>query len=299
MTTPTMDLGKVGIWTATFDGVSFARRAGGRGPARGARLPDVVDPRGRRTRPVRRRGPALGAHHALNVATGIANIYAPRSDDHGRRQRTLAEAYPGRFLLGLGVSHHHLVDRVRKHDYEKPSRYMNEYLDAMDAACSRRWAPERSGRVLAALGPKMLELAAGRRPTGPHPYFTTPEHTARARGDRRPRRAARPRADGGARNRPDRARTLARPGWPSYLRAPNYLNNLPRLGFTTTTWPTAARDRLVDAIVAWGDVDVAVARVREHHEAGATHVCVQVFEDPLTAVPEGGWADLAAGLGEL
>jgi len=135
----------------------------------------------------------------LRVATGIANIYARDAVTMANTQRTLEEAFPGRFLLGLGVSHHHLVDRVRHHNYDKPYSRMVEYLDAMDSAIFLAVGPtERPATVLAALGPKMLHLS-GERASGAHPYFVPVDHTAR--GPVGPRRRSDPgaRTDGRAR----------------------------------------------------------------------------------------------------
>jgi probable F420-dependent oxidoreductase len=299
MTTPTMDLGRVGIWTHTFDGVSSrdAQAAAVRLESLGFTTLWIPETVGRD--PFVTATLLLGATTTLNVATGIANIYARDAITMANTHRALEEAFPGRFLLGLGVSHHHLVDRMRKHDYSKPYSRMVQYLDEMDATVFKAVGPtERPPTVLAALGPKMLQLAADRA-SGAHPYFTTPEHTAEAKAIVGPDRILAPEQMVVLDPDIDRARDLARQGMVPYLRAPNYRNNLLRLGFTEDDMAEGGSNRLVDAIVACGDVDVAVGRVREHFAAGATHVCVQVFEDPLTAVPDSGWADLAAGLGEL
>jgi probable F420-dependent oxidoreductase len=122
----------------------------------------------------------LSATKDLAVATGIANIYARDPMTMAAGQKTLAEAFPGRFLLGIGVSHGHLVAGVRKHDYSKPYSYMVEYLARWTRRCSWPWPRRRPGPLLAALGPKMLELSATQA-NGAHPYFTTPEHTRIAR----------------------------------------------------------------------------------------------------------------------
>jgi probable F420-dependent oxidoreductase len=299
MTVPTMDLGRVGVWTATLDSVSSrgAQAAAGRLESLGFTTLWIPETVGRD--PFVTATLLLGATTTLKVATGIANIYARDAVTMANTHRALEEAFPGRFLLGIGVSHHHLVDRVRKHDYSKPYSRMVQYLDEMDATVFKAVGPtERPPTVLAALGPKMLQLAADRA-SGAHPYFTTAEHTAQAREIIGPDRILAPEQmvvlDGDL----ERARGVARKGMVPYLRAPNYRNNLLRLGFTEDDMADGGSDRLVDAIVACGDVDVAVARVRDHFAAGATHVCVQVLEDDLTAVPETGWAELAAGLHEL
>jgi probable F420-dependent oxidoreductase len=211
-------------------------------------------------------------------------------------QRSLEEAFPGRFLLGLGVSHHHLVEGVRHHDYSKPYSTMVQYLDDMDRALFMAVGPqERPPTVLAALGPKMLALAADRA-SGAHPYFVTVEHTAIAREALGPDRLLAPEQMVVLENDPARAREQARGGMAIYLRAPNYLNNLRRLGFTDDDFADGGSDRLVDAIVAWGTIDDVLARVDAHHDAGADHVCVQVLGTNLLEVPEQAWRDLGAAV---
>jgi probable F420-dependent oxidoreductase len=207
-------------------------------------------------------------------------------------QKTLSEAFPGRFLLGLGVSHAHLVSGVRKHDYSKPYSYMVDYLGRMDEALFMAVGPDDDGgRVLAALGPKMLALSASAA-NGAHPYFTTPDHT----------KVAREAIGNDALLAPEQmvvletdaadARRIAREGMAVYMRAPNYLNNLRRLGFDDDDFADGGSDRLVDAIVVWGTEAQVAARVTEHHDAGADHVCVQVLHDGL-AMPEDQWRRLA------
>ena len=177
----TVDIGRTGIWCGVFDAhptveVQSACAELERLGYSAVWLPEAV---GRD--PFVAASTCLAATHELKLATGIANIYARDPMTMAACQMTLAEAFPGRFLLGLGVSHHHLVERLRKHDYSKPLSYMQNYLTAMDHAMFEAIGPdENPGRVLAALGPKMLATAADRA-SGAHPYFTTAEHTARAR----------------------------------------------------------------------------------------------------------------------
>jgi probable F420-dependent oxidoreductase len=198
--------------------------------------------------------------------------------------------------LGLGVSHQHLVDRVRHHDYSKPYSQMVKYLDDMDAALFRAVGPqERPATVLAALGPKMLRLSADRA-DGAHPYFVPVEHTAQAREILGPDAILAPEQMVVLDTDRDRALDIARKGMAVYLRAPNYVNNLKRHGFTDDDVADGGSERLVDAIVAIGDVAASVQRVEDHFSAGASHVCVQVLQDNFTDVPEGAWAELAAAL---
>jgi probable F420-dependent oxidoreductase len=239
----------------------------------------------------------LAGTERLRLATGIANIYARDAVTMAAGQNTLAEAYPGRFLLGLGVSHHHLVERVRKHAYEKPLAHMRQYLADMDAAIYLAVAPpEPPPRVLAALGPKMLETAAAQA-HGAHPYFTTPAHTARARRILGSEPLLAPEQMVVLETDPDAARAIARAAMVMYLRAPNYQNNLIREGFDPADWadPAHASDRLVDAIVAWGSVDQINERIAAHFDAGADHVCLQVLRADR-AIPLDEWRLLAAAV---
>jgi probable F420-dependent oxidoreductase len=166
----------------------------------------------------------------------------------------------------------------------------------MDSALFMAVGPaERPATVLAALGPKMLRLSA-ERADGAHPYFVTVEHTAQAREILGPDAILAPEQMVVLDSDLSRARDTARKGMAIYLRAPNYVNNLVRLGFGEDDFADGGSDRLVDAIVACGSVDTTAERVRAHFDAGASHVCVQVLQDDFTAVPDGAWRDLAAAL---
>src|SRR5688572_12195808 len=176
-----MVLGRVGIWTGVLDAVpsAEAQRIAARLEEHGFPVLWIPETVGRD--PFVTAALLLSATSTLKVATGIANIYARDAVTMANTQRSLEEAFPGRFLLGLGVSHAHLVDRVRKHDYSKPYSHMVEYLELMDGAVFRAVGPtDRPPTVLAALGPKMLRLAA-EQAQGAHPYFVPVEHTAAAR----------------------------------------------------------------------------------------------------------------------
>ena len=238
----------------------------------------------------------LGATTTLKLATGIANVYARDPMTMVAGQKTLAEAFPDRFLLGLGVSHGHLVAGIRKHDYSKPLTFMDGYLDRMDKALFMARGPEHdAGRVLAALGPKMLELSATKA-NGAHPYFTTPAHTQIARDTMGADALLAPEQMVVVETDPEKARAIARKGMKVYLGLPNYFNNLVRLGFEEADRADGGSDRLVDAIVAWGTPEQIAARVAEHHSAGADHVCIQVLTDNPTAAPERELRQLAAVL---
>jgi probable F420-dependent oxidoreductase len=202
------------------------------------------------------------------VATGIVSIWKHPPEETAAAHQALSGAYPGRFLLGLGVSHHFLAEG----QYRQPLRKMREYLDTLDAHDQPVPVTER---VLAALGPRMLELAC-ERTAGAHPYLVTPEHTRFAREVLGPGRLLAPEQPVVLETDPDRARALAREHLAIYLLAPNYTNNWRRLGFTDEDLAGGGSDRLIDALVAWGDPGTIRERVAQHHEAGADHVCVQI-----------------------
>jgi probable F420-dependent oxidoreductase len=238
----------------------------------------------------------LGATKQIVIATGIANIYARDPIAMAAAQNTLAEAYPGRFLLGLGVSHVPLVEQLRGHQYEKPVPTMRAYLEAMDKAPYRSVPPaSKPPRILAALGPKMLELSA-QCAQGAHPYNVNPEHTAQARAILGrgpllcPEQAVLLETD------PTKARTIGRAFLSIYLSLPNYTNNLLRLGFTEADFQSGGSDRLIDGMVAWGDLDSIRTRVLAHLNAGADHVCIQVLTADPKALPLAEWRELAGAL---
>ena len=295
MSKPSVDIGRVGIWYGGIDALPTpeAQRAAQLVEELGFSALWVAEAVGRD--PFVSSAVLLGATSTLKLATGIANIYARDPMTMAAGQKTLAEAFPGRFLLGLGVSHGHLVAGIRKHDYSKPYSYMAEYLDKMDKALFMARGPEADpGRILAALGPKMLELSATRA-NGSHPYFTTPDHTQIARDVMGADALLAPEQMVVLETDPTEARRIARAGMKIYLGLPNYYNNLARIGFDESDWTNGGSDRLVDAIVAWGTEEQIAARVAEHHAAGADHVCVQVLQDG-SALPEAQFRRLAPAL---
>lgn len=228
-------------------------------------------------------GLLLAGTKRIVIATGIANIYGRDSVTMAAAQKTLAEAYPNRFLLGLGVSHIPLVEQLRGHRYDKPVATMRAYLDAMDQAPYRAVPPpSKPPRVLAALGPKMLQLSA-ERTDGAHPYNTTPQHTAQARELLGAGPLLCPEQAVVLETNPAKARAIARKFLAIYLTLPNYTNNFLRLGFQEADFANGGSDKLIDAIIAWGDLKTVLNRIQEHHSAGADHVCLQVLtEDPKT-----------------
>ncbi|MCO5992444.1 LLM class F420-dependent oxidoreductase [Actinoallomurus rhizosphaericola] len=234
---------------------------------------------------VRHAVPLLEATSRIVVATGILNIWEHDAADVADRQKAVSSAHPGRFLLGLGASHATAVK-----DYAKPYSAMARYLDGLDAA----GAPP-SERVLAALGPRMLELARDRT-AGAHPYLVTPEHTERARQILGPDRLLAPEVKVVLDTDPGRARATARAHLGFYMQLPNYTNNLLRLGFTEDDVADGGSDRLVDAVVAWGDVEAVRRRVAAHRDAGADHATLQVLTGDRNGLPRAEWRELAAGL---
>jgi probable F420-dependent oxidoreductase len=290
-----MDLGRIGIWTFTLDLVASARSI---------ELVDELDelgfgalwvPEAVGREAFTSSALLLRGGTDIVIATGIASIWARDAMAAGAAHRTLTEAHPDRFLLGLGVSHQPMVEGLRHHDYTKPYSRMVEYLDGMDATLFMAAAPTTEPRrVLAALGPRMLELARDRA-SGAHPYFVPPEHTALARSvlGEGPLLATEQAVV--FESDPTRAREVARAHTAMYTGLPNYANNLKRLDPTLTDedFAGAGSDRLIDRIVAWGDEDAIAARVQAHLDAGADHVCIQVItEDPRVTDDE--WRRLAA-----
>src|ERR1700733_4300415 len=241
-------------------------------------------------------GVLLAGTRRIVIATGIANIYARDAVAMAAGQKTLAEAYPNRFLLGLGVSHAPLVEQLRGHRYEKPVATMRAYLEAMDQAPSRSVAPPTKPlRVLAALGPKMLKLSA-ERADGAHPYNVNPEHTAQAREILGPQPYLCPEQAVVLETDPGRARQIGRAFLGLYLTLPNYANNFLRLGFDEGDFKDGGSNKLIDAMIAWGDLKAIRNRIREHHSAGADHVCIQVLTADPKALPLREWRELAGAL---
>ena len=212
---------------------------------------------------------------SLVLATGIANIWARDAVTMAAAQKTLVELSGNRFLLGLGVSHAPLVEGVRGHRYHRPLSYMRDYLDKMAAAIYDSPAPaEKPPMVLAALRQKMLTLARDKA-DGAHPYFVPPAHTRRAREILGPGKLLAPAQAVILEADPAKARVAAREYMKTYVpRLPNYQNNLVELGYTEADFANGCSDRLVDDIVAWGDVATIKARIQAHYDAGADHVCI-------------------------
>ncbi len=213
--------------------------------------------------------PLLAATERLKVATGIVNIWTAPAPEVAASFHRIDTAFPGRFILGIGVGH-----REAHTEYRKPVDALNTYLDQLDAL-----GVPKDQRLVAALGPRVLELSA-RRSAGAHPYLTTPEHTASARELIGPGTFLAPEHKAILTTDADRARTVGRKALDIYLGLDNYRNSWKRLGFNDSDLTRPGSDRLVDAVVAYGTPEQTAARLRRHLDAGADHVPVQVLTSP-------------------
>lgn len=276
---PAPDLGRVGVWswplvTAPAGHVREAVRA-----VEEMGYGAVWYPESRGREAVALAATILGATRSIPVATGIASIWARDPNAAAGAAMALGEAWPGRFTLGLGVSHAPSV-AARGAEYGRPIERIAEYLDAMESAIFVGPEPDQPVPViLAALGPRMLRLAA-ERTAGAHPYFVPVEHTSFAREVMGPEAYLAPEQAAVLESDPDRARAAGRAHMERYLLLDNYRRNLLRLGWNEADIDGGGSDALVDAIVAWGPPEAIAQRVDTHHSAGADHVCIQVLGDP-------------------
>ncbi|QZT61026.1 LLM class F420-dependent oxidoreductase [Mycolicibacterium austroafricanum] len=233
----------------------------------------------------------LSATEKTVIATGILNLWMHEPAEVAARYAALTETHGERFLLGIGVSHAPLIDSKEPGRYRKPLAATKAFLDGIDA--SPQPVPT-ANRVLAALGPKMLQLSATRA-GGAHPYLTTPEHTRQAREVLGAGPLLLPEQSVLLTDDRDQAREIGTDWLRSYLALPNYANNVLRLGFTEDD-VSSVSDRLFDALIAWGDEDAVRRRVQEHLDAGADHVCVQVLTADPREFPREQWRRLAGAL---
>jgi probable F420-dependent oxidoreductase len=228
--------------------------------------------------------PILGETDKLALATGIVNIWTAAAGPVAESFHRIDQAYPGRFLLGIGVGH-----PEAHQEYKKPYDALTDYLDELD-----QHGVPRDRRVVAALGPQVLRLSA-RRSAGAHPYLTTPEHTATARELIGPDAFLAPEHKVVLTTDAEQARAVGRKALEIYLNLANYTNNWKRLGFTDEDVAKPGSDKLVDAVIAYGTVDAIASRLQEHLTAGADHVPVQVLTGTDKLVPA--LAELAGPLG--
>ena len=292
-----MKLGPLGVWQST-DGMTSAEAAAFAQRLEGWGYAAWWMPEARGRNPFAMAAFLLANTTRLVIATGIANIYARDAQATRAAQLGLAEQSGGRFLLGLGVSHVPMVEGLRGHSYGKPVATMRAYLDGMAKAGYAAPMPgEAPKTVLAALRPKMLELAASNA-DGAHPFLVTPAHTAKARAALGKSKLLCPEQKVILATDAASARKTARAALARYLALENYRNNLLTLGFTTADLDGGGSDKLVDALVAWGDARAIRARVDEHMRAGADHVCIQALKaqgDMAVGPDEKLLAELAPG----
>ncbi|MBB5773300.1 TIGR03620 family F420-dependent LLM class oxidoreductase [Nonomuraea jabiensis] len=270
-----MDIGRVGVWHPMISKAPAeeARRAAAEIESLGYGSLWVNEGMGSKE-PLVMSAVLLAATRRIAVGTGIANLWVRDATAMAAGAAALGDAFPDRFLLGIGVSHAPLVTG-RGHDYAKPLAAMRTYLAAMEQADQTLPVPSTPApRILAALRPKMLELSRDLA-DGAHSYFVPPEHTAQARRILGPGPLLIPEQAVVLESDPARAREIARAHMSHYLTLTNYLNNLRTLGFTDEDVAGGGSDRLVDAIVAWGSADAITKRVHDHLDAGADHVVIQ------------------------
>ncbi|TFV58077.1 LLM class F420-dependent oxidoreductase [Mycobacterium sp. PS03-16] len=228
--------------------------------------------------------PILEATESLQVATGIVNVWASPAEEVAESYHRIEDAHPSRFLLGIGIGHPEATA-----EYRKPYDVLVEYLDKLDAA-----RVPTSRLVVAALGPKVLRLAA-QRSAGAHPYLTTPEHTGQARNLVGPTVYLAPEHKVVLSDDAEDARDVGRQTVDFYLGLSNYVNNWKRLGFTDDDVAKPGSDKLIDAVVAHGTAEAVAARLEEHHERGADHVAIQVLGGQDALIPT--LTELAGPLG--
>jgi probable F420-dependent oxidoreductase len=285
--------GTLGLWTMTLDAVSPRSSAEAAEEIESLGYAALWYPEAWGREALTNAGLLLSSTSTLVVASGIANIYGRDAVAASNGAKTLGAAYDERFVLGLGVSHVPLVEGLRGHEYTTPLAAMREYLLAMDKA--PMFADEgstRVPRVLAALGPKMLELSA-ELADGALPYLVTPEHTAQARASVGDQFLAVEQAVVLGQSQEEYLRR-AHDHLEIYTGLPNYRASWRRLGFTDEDFVRGGSDRLCQALVVHGDEDAVLRRVNEHRDVGADHVCLQVLGADIATPPLDEWRRLAA-----
>lgn len=279
-----MDTGKLGVWYF-FDGLSSADAAAAAQRIESLGYDTLWIPETVGKSPIVTASWLLANTTKLNLATGIINIYHREPGVTMAAQKSLAEQSGGRFLLGMGVSHKPLVEGVRGLEYGPPVATMKTYLEKMAASPYTGFPPaEDPPLVIAALGPKMLELAATAC-TGAHPYFSSPDHTRMAREIMGPDAWLCVEQKVILETDAAKARELAKPVAKIYQGLPNYRNNWLRMGLSEDDINSLS-DKFIDTTFAWGSAQDIKARIAEHMDAGATHVCIQ----PVN--PNGTFGDL-------
>jgi probable F420-dependent oxidoreductase len=280
-------LGRVGVWTFAFDGRPWSQVAVDVAAIESLGYPALWVPEGGGSRDVTSHlALLLGASERVTVCSGIANITAREPDVLQAAALTLADAHGDRLVLGIGVGHEYTTER-RGVEWKGPLGRMRAYLDRMDASDHLPAPASPPQRMLAALGDGMLRLAA-ERALGAHTYFVPVDHTAHARDVLGAEPVLAVEQTVVLSSDRDDAHRIGRAWTGGYLGLPNYANNWRRLGYGDDEVSGGGSDRLVDAAIAWGDVDAVVERVRAHLDAGADHVCVQLIfdDDAEVGVPQ-------------
>jgi len=265
-----MTLGRLGVWYGT-DKLNGAQLADLVGTVEKLGYSALWYPESRGYESLSLAGYLLSKSGKLVVGSSIANIYARDAYTARRGMVSLNDLYDGRFILGLGVSHIPMVEGLRGHRYDKPIPAMRAYLEGIHKDLP---GADEAPVVVAALGPKMLELSAAKS-RGAVPYNVTPRHTAKAAAILGPNKWLAVEQKVSLETDPAKARTLGRKELARYMLLPNYCNNWLREGFTEADLANGGSDRFIDAMVLWGDAAAIRKGLRAHFEAGATHVCLQ------------------------
>jgi probable F420-dependent oxidoreductase len=287
-------LGRVGVWTFAFDAVPAVAIRQAAGDLERLGYPALWVPEGGTSREIfAHLSLLLTATERITACSGIANVTARHPEAMAGGARTLADAFGERVVMGIGIGHQYTAGR-RGQEWTDPVGRMEAYLDAMDAA-SMGPSPEMpTRRLIAALGPRMLGVAATRA-LGAHTYFVPVDHTARARSTLGPEPVLAVEQTVVCSTDATAARSLARTWAADYLELPNYANNWRRLGYADEL-TGGGSDRLIDAGIAWGSIPTIARRVREHLDAGADHVCLQVISEDDADVRLSELRDLAGAL---
>lgn len=276
-----LDIGPIGIWSpsapwrddpgaaAELEDLGFSALWMGSSPTGDLRLQETLLDAGRR----------------LLVGTSIVRVWTEPADVVAASYHRITARHPGRFVLGLGVSHGPAIGD----EYRHPMRKLASYLDELDAATP---PVPVEGRAIAALGPRSLEIARTRS-LGSLPYLTTPEHTRAARAALGPDAFLAPEQKVVLESDPERARAIARDILQIYMVLPNYVNTWRRIGFGDADIEHGGSDRLVDALIVWGDAEAVRSGVRAHLDAGADHVAVQVVTGDRGRLPRAEFRRLA------
>jgi probable F420-dependent oxidoreductase len=287
-------IGRVGVWTFAFDALPAGDVRDAAAAIETLGYPALWVPEGGSSREIfAHLSLLLASTERITVCSGIANVTARHHEAMAGGARTLADAYGERVVLGIGIGHQSTAGR-RRQEWADPVRRMSAYVDGMDGARAGPDPEVPVRRLIAALGPRMLGVAATRA-LGAHTYFVPVEHTARAREVLGPEPVLAVEQTAVVSSDPAEARGIARPWAADYLELPNYANNWRRLGYGDELG-NGGSDRLIDAAFAWGDASSIATRVHEHLDAGADHVCIQVISgrDDDACLPA--LRELAAGL---